>query len=111
MRSTDFARPVWHYTLQLNYWLNRMRPLEMLTYQRRRREACIIYDYTIWCGSTVVAAWSGTESDAFGAMLHLAAHADRDAALLAYDVTVVPCRVSTAGRRLNRSRQGKSRLG
>jgi hypothetical protein len=82
MRSDDSAGPLWYYTLQLNYWLNRMRPLEMLTYQGRRREACIIYDYTIWCGGRAVAAWSGTESEAFGAMVHLAARAEREAALL-----------------------------
>lgn len=62
--------PRWYYTLQYNYWLDRRRPLEMFSVLPARNINAI-YDFTVWKDTRAVAAWAGTESDAFNAMLHL----------------------------------------
>ncbi len=70
--------PRCYYTLQYNYWLDRRRPLEMFSFLPARNINAI-YDFTVWKDGKVVAAWAGTESDAFNAMLHLSAHEERQA--------------------------------
>jgi hypothetical protein len=73
---------LWRYSLHHNHWLNHRRPLSIFPWVGKRRDSDVVYDFTIWKGTRAVAAWSGTESEAFGAMLHLAAREEREAGML-----------------------------
>jgi len=69
----------WRYTLTRNEWLNlpTRRYGMFMSKAPNPRGFNTVYDFTIWKGPERVASWCGTESEAFGAMLHLAAHDDR----------------------------------
>ena len=69
------GKALWYYTLQYNVWLN-PRGVGFLW---APRGATAVYDFTIWENGRRVAAWSGTESDAFNTMLHFAARREREA--------------------------------
>ena len=67
---------MWHYTLDVNYWLSQRRiHRTMLAFSRRLHHEPV-YDFTIWRDGRRVAAWTGRESDAFNALLHFAACED-----------------------------------
>jgi hypothetical protein len=75
---SDRPRPaVWYYTLQYNRWLNPRG----VGWSWTPKGATAVYDFTVWKDGTRVAAWSGTESDAFNAMLDFAARDEREAGL------------------------------
>lgn len=71
----------WRYTLTRNEWLNLpTRRYGMFVWKAPDPKGVnTVYDFTIWKGRERVASWCGTESEAFGAMLHLAARDDRSA--------------------------------
>lgn len=69
----------WRYTLTRNEWLNlpTRRYGMFLSKAPNPRGFNTVYDFTIWKGPERIASWCGTESEAFSAMLHLAAREDR----------------------------------
>jgi len=69
----------WRYTLTRNEWLNlpTRRYGMFVSKAPNPRGFNTVYDFTIWKGPERVASWCGTESEAFSAMLHLAAREDR----------------------------------
>jgi hypothetical protein len=79
MEHTDCSPALWHYTLQINYWLNQQRSYGMFLAFSRRRYVITVYDFTIWKNGKPVAAWIGSECDAFNAMLYFAGREEREA--------------------------------
>ncbi len=77
---TQWSATPWRYSLTRNEWLNlpTRRYGMFVSRVSNPRGFNTVYDFTIWSGGKRVAAWVGTESEAFNAMLHMAAHAARE---------------------------------
>jgi hypothetical protein len=82
-RMAEWTAPLWRYTLAINDWLNLPARRYGMFVSRvpNPKGFNTVYDFTIWSGRRRIAAWSGTESEAFNAMLHMAEREDRESAM------------------------------